>query len=280
MLKSQGFAARQVAINQEVWRHGDFVRDYSSRVLLPVEVLMIARYREVLSGRTLELGCGAGRVLGYLTQLGDQAEGIDVSARMVEYCRRAYPRARVRVADINQPETCGDGRYDAIWATDNVIDILDDANRRRVLTEFAEMIGTNGILIFSSHNLDARAARERARRAASRPEMSAALVRHWLARAAAKPPSASLRRLTALPARRRNRRSLAPLTYQGDGYAVLNDEAHDYQLLHYYIGRDAQERQLAEIGYGLIECFDIAGDAVAAGAESASSELHYVAYPK
>lgn len=280
MLRVPAFAGRQVAINQEVWRRGDYVQDYASRLLSPAEVLLIARYREVLSGRTLELGCGAGRVLGYLAQLGEDAQGVDVSARMVDYCRLAYPRARVRVADINQPQTCGDGRYDAIWATNNVLDILDDANRRRVLTELADMVGTNGILIFSSHNLDARAARERAREARARPELSLALVRYWLARALDTPPSASLRRLAAVPARRRNRRAMAPLTYRGDGYAVLNDEAHDYQLLHYYIGRDAQERQLAELGYGLIECLDVAGDVVAAGAVSASSELHYVTYPK
>jgi SAM-dependent methyltransferase len=285
MLRSPSPAARQLAINQDAWRNGNFVREYASRVLTPAEVLLISRYRESLSGRTLELGCGAGRVLGYLAALGQEAHGVDLSPRMVEYCRRTYPRAHVRVSDIAHPATCGEGRFDAVWATNNVLDVFDDASRRRVLTELADLIGSNGILIFSSHNLDAVAPNDAPAAGpspSSGPDLGSplALGREALQWAASKPPATIARLIASLPARRRNRRRLGALTYRGDGYAVLNDETHDYSLLQYYIRRDDQERQLGEVGYALTDCLDATGEAVAPGQLSRSSELHYVAYPR
>ncbi|MBV8952614.1 MAG: hypothetical protein JO179_00660, partial [Solirubrobacterales bacterium] len=51
-------------------------------------------------------------------------------------------------------------------------------------------------------------------------------------------------------------------------------------LLHYYIGRDEQARQLEQLGYELVECLDLEGVPVPPGARSQSTELHYVARPR
>src|SRR5947209_15902480 len=89
-----------VEINAHAWEGGDHVADYANRKLLPVEVALLIRRRAELAGRTLEIGCGAGRILGYLLEFGGEVHGIDVSPAMVDYCRRHYPRARVRVGDL------------------------------------------------------------------------------------------------------------------------------------------------------------------------------------
>jgi hypothetical protein len=82
----------------------------------------------------------------------------------------------------------------------------------------------------------------------------------------------------------RNRRRLAPLEERHPEYAILNDFPHDYSLLHYYIRRDAQERQLQELGYELIECLDGRGDVVETGGHAPSDHhmdnLHYIARPR
>jgi hypothetical protein len=39
----------------------------------------------------------------------------------------------------------------------------------------------------------------------------------------------------------------------------------DYALLHYYIGCDDQERQLADVGFELLECLDLEARPVEAG---------------
>jgi hypothetical protein len=75
-----------------------------------------------------------------------------------------------------------------------------------------------------------------------------------------------------------NHRRLAPLERNEERYAIVNDPAHGYRLLHYYIDRDEQERQLAEEDFELLECLDESGHVVRVGEPAAfSSELHYLA---
>jgi hypothetical protein len=50
-------------------------------------------------------------------------------------------------------------------------------------------------------------------------------------------------------------------------------------LLHYYIGRDDQQRQLAETGFELLECLDVDGGRVDAGEPHPDPWLHYIARP-
>jgi hypothetical protein len=81
-----------------------------------------------------------------------------------------------------------------------------------------------------------------------------------------------------VPRQLRNRRRLARFERHERDYAILNDFAHDYSLLHYYVDRDAQERQLLEAGFETIECLDGGGRTVAHGDPAAGDpELHYVA---
>ena len=56
-------------------------------------------------------------------------------------------------------------------------------------------------------------------------------------------PARVIDRALRIPKKIANRRRLSALEYSGEGYAVINDEAHDYGLLHYYIRRDDQEGQ-------------------------------------
>ena len=88
-------------------------------------------------------------------------------------------------------------------------------------------------------------------------------------------PAASIR---SLPRRLRNRRRLRRLQRDEEGYAIVNDEAHDFSVLHYYISRDAQGRQFMEQGFELMECLDLDGRQVRVGVTAARCpELHYVA---
>jgi hypothetical protein len=104
-------------------------------------------------------------------------------------------------------------------------------------------------------------------------------ARRLFADVASRPPSNVANAALRLPRRIRNRRRLAPLQLRGPGYAVINDSAHDYALLHYYIGRDDQARQLSETGYELVECLDVDGRPVGRGKPHPDPWLHYVARP-
>lgn len=262
----------QVDVNLELWRAGRHVDTYANRTLAPVEVMILVRYRDQLTGRVVEVGCGAGRVLGYLVDIGGDVHGVDVSPAMIEYCRHAYPTVDLRVGDASTLDDVFGEPFDVIVAANNLIDVFDDTRRREVLAEWHRCLTPSGLLIFSSHNLAQIDAGTATPQSGSRRRLAS-----LAGRVAHKSPAEMMSAARRLPAARRNRRRLSGLQHKTADYAILNDETFDYALLHYYIGRDAQERQLVQAGFELMECLDPGGHQVARGAPGDGPWLHYIA---
>jgi len=247
--------------NNEVWGGGDFVAGYANRILRPVEVILLARYRDAFAGRVLEIGCGAGRMTGYIVQLGGDVLGIDISPRMVDFCRRTYPQGEYRLGDLGDLSAVEESGFDVVFLGNNLIDVLADAERRRTIAGLARFLGPRGVLIMSSHNRG---------HAPSIPGVVEAVTM--------KGTVEGLHRALRVPWWLVNRRRLRRHEVETDTYAVLNDDAHDFRLLHYYIARDSQEQQLNELGYELVECLDEEGLVVPPGGQApAHGELHYIA---
>lgn len=250
----------QMRTNMSVWRQGNFVKHYASRVLQPAEIMILICHRELFAGRVLEIGCGAGRLTGYLIELGQHVQGIDVSPAMIAYCRETYPGGDFSVMDLRDLSGFEEESLDVVVATDNVLDVLDDSERRRVLRDIGRVLRPGGLLTMSAHN----------RAFLPNLKMPTDLRARNFIRMAGK--------LVLMPWRMRNRRQLLRFQRFEHDYAVVNDEAHHFKLLHYYISRDAQERQLEEEGFELVECRESEGRVVAVGDSAAScAELHYVA---
>lgn len=223
---------------------------------------MLVRYAESLGGRILELGCGAGRITGYLGARGGEVLGIDISPDMVAYCRRRYPELEFQVGDISDLSGLADESRDLVVAGFNVLGVLDDDGRRRVLGEIRRVLTARGLLLFSAHNLAF---------VPNIPKPSALVTR-------SRNPARAIWNLGRLPRRTRNHRVVARLERRESDYALVNDQAHDFRFLHYYIGRDAQDRQLDEAGFELLECLDGDGSPVESGATASDQpELHYAA---
>ncbi|MCW2958675.1 MAG: class SAM-dependent methyltransferase [Solirubrobacterales bacterium] len=249
----------QAQVNRAAWRRPRLVAGYAHRRLLAPEAAILERHRDGLAGRVLELGSGAGRLTGHLIDVAQAVHGLDLMPEMVAHCRAAYPAATFEVGDLRDLSRFRDRAFDAVVAADNVLDVLDDQDRRDVLDQLHRILRQNGLLVMSSHNL------------AAAPQI---------------PPPTHVRspsrgqtvgNLVRLPLRLYNRRRLQPLEHRDTDHAVLNDVAHDYSLLHYYIGRDAQERQFADHGFVLIDCLDRDGAPVPPGARAPDSHwLHYV----
>lgn len=254
-------AGAQVQVNEELWSQADLVVEYSGRTLRPPEVMLLARHADALAGRVLELGCGGGRLSGYLADLAADFRALDISPTMVAYCRRAYPRGTFELGDLRDLSRYDDGSLDVVFASFNVLDVLDHVERLRVLGELHRIVAAGGLLMMSSHNL------------AHAPH-----IRKPTQLPRGRNPVRVARELRAMPRRIRNRRRLLPLQRREGEHAILVDEAHDYTILHYYVGRDAQERQLAQAGFELLECLDLDGRPVARGEQAERhAELHYVA---
>jgi SAM-dependent methyltransferase len=263
----------QAISNANAWAAGEHLAIYANRILSPVEVLIFARYREQLSGRVLDVGCGAGRVLSYLIMFGAEAHGIDLAPKMVEYCKRACPSADVHVGDVSALGECVEGLFDVVIAPDNLIDVFGDAERRRVLAGMREVIAPGGLLVFSTHDLAYVDANP------GPPEWEAPSRSSTIRKFVERSPAEIVRAVRRRRREASNRRRLGPLQERNADHAIINDFPHDYSLLHYYIRRDDQERQLAELQFELLECLDADGNTVARGGTGRTDSLYYIAQP-
>ena len=242
------------------WALGGTVGYYSNRGLRPVETTLLERYRAALGGRVLELGCGAGRVTSHLCKGSDAVFALDIARQMVVECQRVCPEARVFEGDLRDLSRFGSGSLDAVFGTFNVLDMLGDGERGRVLDQIRRILRPDGLLIVSSHN----------RGYAARLGTPFRLL--------VGDPRQPLRSLARLPMRLGNRRRMRWLERSETDYAILNDAAHDFAVVHYYISRDSQERQLGGHGFELVQCLDLEGRVVPCGAMAADCpELSYVA---
>ncbi len=259
-IRNEGLPQEQAEVNASLWtrRHMRFY--YRRQSLRVAERGIFERYGAALSGRVLELGCGGGRITRHLVDRADHVAGIDISAAMVSTCRRLFPGAHFVQGDLRDLSGVGPGPWDVVVAAFNVLDVLGHEDRARVLDALHGLLRPGGLLIMSSHNL------------ACAPLIPAPT------RNLSADPVRFANRLVRLPKAMRNRRRLKGRQRFGEDHAILNDVAHDYALLHYYISRDGQERQFAAHGFALLEATDLSGEFVGPG-ESAYGchELHYVA---
>jgi SAM-dependent methyltransferase len=250
----------QASLNAELWSRGDFVDFYATSELRAVEKVLLERHRDALSGRVLELGSGAGRLTGHLCELAQVVHGLELSPAMVAYCNRTYPKALVSEGDLRDLSRFELGSFEAVFAPYNVLDVLGQADRELVLDEIHRVLTPGGLLLLSTHN-----------RGYS-PRISMGL------RVCVGSPRHPLQSLRALPRRLRNRRRMRPLERAEERYALRNDEAHDFSLLHYYISRDAQYEQLRAHGFEPVECLDLDGREVGPGGKASHcSEFHFAA---
>lgn len=68
----------------------------------PVSRAMLAAFAELAAplGPVADLGCGPGKVTAHLAALGAPVFGVDVSPRMIELARAAYPELRFTVGSM------------------------------------------------------------------------------------------------------------------------------------------------------------------------------------
>lgn len=257
--------AVQETVNRRVYLSPRPLLTYVRGKIRPPERWFLDRFGPALADRrVLELGCGAGRITRSLLELTPDVTGIDLSPAMIAFCRRRLRRGRYLVGDLRRVRQLAPGPYDAVVAGANVLDVLPHDDRIAVLSDIAALVEPGGVLYFSSHN-------RRSRRGLAEAEAGPSLRRFGN-------PYRQLRALVSYGLGKMNHRKLAAYQEVHPGYAILNDDAHGWRLLHYYIDRDEQAEQLRGIGLELAHVVTPAGEELGASDdEAAFTELHYVA---
>ncbi|HEY7048468.1 MAG TPA: class I SAM-dependent methyltransferase [Jatrophihabitantaceae bacterium] len=100
-------------------------------------------------GPVLDVGCGPGRVTGYLAKVGLDVRGVDLSPRMIEHARCLHPGLRFDVASATDLGLA-DGSLGGIlgwWSLFN----LPRAVLPAVLARFARALVPGGHTIIATH---------------------------------------------------------------------------------------------------------------------------------
>ncbi|MEO5346738.1 MAG: class I SAM-dependent methyltransferase [Magnetococcus sp. YQC-9] len=204
--------------------------------------------QKIRAGRLLDIGCGGGRTSFYLLGMASDYLGIDYSPGMIELSRQRFPehQDRFRVLDARCLDDPQLGLFEFILFSFNGLDSVSLKDRQLVLRAIRSRLQPEGIFVFSSHNLHGPSAvttAPKVRLSISPRQM----YWNWM----------NWRR------RMGNHRRLKPQQQFGDGYAILNDIAHDYSLL--------------ECGFELIALYDHRGERfIEPGPFPDSKWLHYV----
>lgn len=119
----------------------------------PVDRAMISAFgqeaAESGSHRVLDAGCGTGRMLAVLKEMGLHPVGVDLSPGMVEQARRRQPEAELRVADLGALPYA-DGAFGGVLAWYCLIhhEVLE---MQDALAELARVTAPGGVLLTAFH---------------------------------------------------------------------------------------------------------------------------------
>ncbi|MFD5004059.1 class I SAM-dependent methyltransferase [Streptomyces mutabilis] len=100
--------------------------------------------------RVLDAGCGTGRVLIQLAQLGYDGVGVDQDASMLAVARRNAPRLTWLQADLADfdPDAAGIGSgFDLVVAAGNVFPLLAPGTESAVAARLAQALRPGGLLV-------------------------------------------------------------------------------------------------------------------------------------
>lgn len=241
---------------------------YFDRAINPAERALLARlYDRWHRLSMLDIGVGAGRTAFTFGAVAGRYLGIDYTPAMVEASRQLVgedDRTEFRVWDARELRSLGES-FDVALFSYNGIDTLAHEDRLRVLGEVRAVLRDDSLFLFSSHSL-------------------AGLRRHLSVR-----PVGFERSLrSAYQLARGSRHSLRLLRVgrrldwtrmESQGWGMVRDGTHRFDLEMYHVTPREQARQLRDAGLELLEVMDADGHPVTIDYEGQSRWLHFLCRP-
>lgn len=213
-------------------------------LMAPERVILQKLRPEIANRRLLDVGVGGGRTTRPLLEISRDYTGIDYSPQFVTLVKQKYRLDRIFECDVRDMSRFPDAGFDCVLFSYNGLDYIDHEGRLKALREIHRVLSPGGAFVFSTHN---------------RSWMHAGRLPWQMGRAWTYDLLTDC--LTALRFMARRRR-MKRLEQHTEEYAILNDIAHDYSLLHYHITIPAQIRQLQAHGFGETEAYDMGGTKV------------------
>jgi ubiquinone/menaquinone biosynthesis C-methylase UbiE len=254
-------------VNRETYRKGWAIREYAVKgdEVTTVERAVLDRVAEVRGEPVLELGMGTGRSVRALREISGDYCGIDYTPRMVAACQRRFPGVRFELGDARDLSRFPEASFALVVFFCQGIDMVLHHDRFAILREVHRVLRPGGYYVFSTHNKDSEDHDRGLVLPDFHPTKNPLRLAVRLARFASQ-----------LGLRVYNRRRFARLVTTTADYSLVNDVAHEYRMMAYYVTLEAQRRQLREVGFAsdATEAYDNAGRRVDS---TRDGHIHFVA---
>jgi SAM-dependent methyltransferase len=230
---------------------------YGNPAPFAAEAMILIRYKEAFAGkRVLDLGVGAGRTTRYLASFASDYLGIDLSPAMLALARARYPEVQFADMDLREIGKLQPASFDFIFGPWNILSAFSHEERIQIIRRVHNLLVPGGVFAFSAHNRD------------------------WKF-AGGHPLSKPLRPRNIIdalhPMSWKNYISRRNLRRDEADHAILNDEAHRWQGVFYYISPDAQVAQLESCGFEFVEALAEDGRTLRRGdSTEGNGTIHYV----
>jgi len=229
-------------ISKKFYEKKRTVLEYALTSLQNPEVIIFIKYREyILNKHILDIGCGAGRTTLTLKNLSPHYIGIDFSCDMIEYCKKRFADTYFIHGDVRDLRIFKDGMFDFVLFSYNGLDSVGHEERLEGLREVHRVLKKDGLFVFSSHN------RNYQHRNAF-PQMVFTID-----------PCAQIRNVIKYLRSIYNYKRIKHREQFHNEFSIINDKAHYYSLLTYYIDRKHQASQINKLGFEVLEFYDIYG---------------------
>ncbi len=120
------------------------------RALLTVFAEQVAGAEQAGAGRVWDVGCGPGQVTAFLTGLGLNAAGLDLSDAMIAQARKRHPGLEFSTGSMTALPAA-DGSRSGLVSFYSLIHLIDDADLRLALAEFRRVLADDGLLLVAVH---------------------------------------------------------------------------------------------------------------------------------
>ena len=234
------------SINKRTYSNARVVNSYDGLDFIhKPEAVIFERLRASIEHkRLLDIGIGGGRTTRYLLELSDDYTGIDYTQACVAAAKTRFPAAKIQWGDARDLSSFDKETFDFALFSFNGIDYVSHADRLKAMSEIWRVLRAGGHFAFSTHN---RAWVHFNKFPWQGPErLDLNLVKSCLYSLAFLPRHARMRKHEI----------------ETNEYAIINDNAHEFSLLTYYITIEEQKKQLLDAGFEAIEAFDMDGKVV------------------
>lgn len=238
-------------INLRAFGKKEVAKFYSEESLQKTEEVILNNIKpEIFDKKILEIGVGGGKTIEYLMKISKDYTGIDYSYEMVKTCRQRYPDVNVIHLDARDMSYFTSNQFDFILCTFNGMDYVVHNDRLKILQEVFRVLKKDGYFMFSTHNKNSTAFK-------CYTSISSPFFTHNFFKPFTWNPLTLSKRLISFFKGITNHIKNSRYIIHTDKYSIINDKAHDYSLMTYYISIKEQKKQLHDIGFfGPIKAYD------------------------